>query len=240
MRYLILIISMLFMSVNTAQAQNVSSPSIDAGKLSMNNRVVFSERDGDGSWDFKPRFEYGLNDRWAITWAGEFEKQDGSAADMDKAEFRAMYLLTDENAFAETALRGVYDIHLSGEADSLGLEYIARKKMGDWRYQFNLDTAHEVGEKAESGLEMDLAFGAYKSFDGFRIGPEYYVDFGRIKDMSGYSDQEHQFGPAIVFDVPVMAQLMGVEEVKMEAAYFAGISHAAEDHTIKYELDIAF
>lgn len=231
----ILSITMLIALTGAAAAQNVSSPSISKGKLEMNNRVVFKQDGNDHDWDMKNRFEYGVTDRFSVTFAGEFEKDDSKSAEMDKLEFRGMYLMTDDNAFVETALRGVYDMHLLGEADSVGLEFIARRKAENFRYQFNLDTAHEVGDGAEDGIEMDFAFGVYREFDGFRVGPEYYWDLGRLKDNNSYSEQSHQFGPAIVFDVPALG-----EGISMELAYFRGISDAAQDNTLKYELDIEF
>ena len=220
---------------SASYAQNVSSPSIKEGKLVLNNRIVFSEKDGNHKWDMKNRFQYGVSDRWALTFAGEFEKQEDQSAKMDKVEFRAMYLMTDKMSFAETALRGVYDVGLIGNSDSVGLEFIGRKKVDKWSYLFNLDTAHDVGENANDGVDLDLAFAAYHSFGDFRLGGEYYWDFGNLKNNNGYSEQSHQLGPAIVFDPPFLG-----EGVKMEAAYFAGISDAAKDHTLKYELDITF
>ncbi|NCO02842.1 MAG: transporter [Alphaproteobacteria bacterium] len=234
MKYLISFILLVVMT-GPAQAQNVSSPSISKGKLELNNRLVYRQDNNEQSWDMKNRFEYGVTERFAVTFAGEFEKDDGNSAEIDKAEFRAMYLLTDKNDWMETAIRGVYDVDLLGDADSVGLELLGRKKSEKFTYQFNIDTAHDVGDKAEDGVELDFAFGLYRDYDGFRVGPEYYWDLGRVKDNNGFSEQAHQFGPAIVFDVPALG-----EGVQMELAYFRGISDAAQDNTFKYELDIEF
>jgi hypothetical protein len=232
MRFLIILFLFLLTPV-VVNAQNVSSPSVDKGAWEFNNFAVFAENDRDNDvFEQKTRIEYGVTDRLALTFSGEFEQVEGNSVEFENTEYRLVYMLTEDGAPINVAMRVLYDLDHSGDADSIGAELLFGQKFDKWRHLFNIDTAHEVGEKRESGLELDLAWGTYYSFDKFRLGGEYYVDFGNLRELSGYSEQAHQVGGSIKFDL--------ISPVSLEFAYFAGISRGADDHVFKNEIEFEF
>ena len=194
---------------------------------------MFAENDDDDDvFEQKSRIEYGVTDRLALTFSGEFEQVEGNSIELENTEYRLIYMLTQEGAPINAAMRVLYDWDHVGDADSVGAELLLGQRFGQWRHLLNIDTAHEVGEKSESGLELDLAWGTYYSFDKFRLGGEYYVDFGNLRELSGYSEQAHQIGGSIKFDL--------IDPVALEFAYFTGISRGADDHVFKNEIEFEF
>ncbi|MCI5049148.1 MAG: hypothetical protein MRY32_02280, partial [Rickettsiales bacterium] len=58
------------------------------------------------------------------------------------------------------------------------------------------------------------------------IGVEMFNDFGRLRDLSGYDNQDHQFGPVIKGSF--------TDKVYFQAGYRAGISQNGTDHLAKF------
>ena len=86
---------------------------------------------------------------------------------------------------------------------------------------------HEVGEDSESGLNAEWRMQAtYAVTDDTRVGLESFNDFGRLADLSGYSDQSHTIGPVVKGKLP--------NGFFYETGYRAGISDAAPDHLVKF------
>ena len=234
----IIALSLLLLSPKLVQAQNVSSPSVDKGVWEFNNTATYEAND-DGDTDTfkqKTRIEYGITDKLAFTLSGETEQQEGETFEYDETEFRLVYMLTSEGAPINAAIRVPYDLNHSGDADTIGLELLLGQRFGKWRHLLNIDTQHDIGEKSESGVELDFAWGSYYSFDKFRLGAEYFWDLDRLKDTQRYSTQKHQVGVSTKFDIGKVFN----RDVALEFAYYHGISRAADDSTFKNEIEFEF
>lgn len=222
----------------SAKAQNVSSPSVKKGVWGFNNAATYAVDDKDDADAFKQktRMSYGVTDKLAFSIAGEVKKNEGESTDYDETELRLIYKLTDDGAPINAAIRVPYDINHNGDSDTIGAELLLGQKFVKWRHIFNIDTQHDIGEKSKGGLELDLAWGSYFQFDKFRLGGEYYVDFGKLKDNQRYSSQEHQVGPTVKFKA---GRLLDTD-IKLEFAYFRGISRSADDNVFKNEIEFEF
>lgn len=226
---------------NQAQAQNVSSPSLSApGEWEFNNAAFYAVNDGDDAdvFEQKTRVEYGVYDWLALTYAAEFEQIEDNSIEFENSEVRAIIRLTGEGAPVNAAMRLVYDHDHIGDSNSVGAELLLGQRFGQWRHLLNIDTAHDVGEKSEDGVELDFAWGSYYSFENFRLGAEYYWDLGNLQDHQTYSDQAHQIGGSIKFNAGHIAKAL--EPIDLEFAYFTGISRGADDHVFKNEIEFEF
>ncbi len=222
-----------------AMAQNVSSPSVKQGVWGFNNAATYAVDDNDDAenqFKQKTRMSYGVTDKLALSLAGELKQNKGNSTEYEETEFRVIYKLTGDDAAINAATRILYDLnHVSG-TDTVGAELLLGQKFGKWRHLFNIDTQHDVGADSEDGVELDLAWGSYYQFDKVRVGGEYYVDFGRLKDHQTYSNQEHQIGSSVKFKAGRILDT----DIKLEFAYFRGISRSADDNVFKNEIEFAF
>jgi hypothetical protein len=73
----------------------------------------------------------------------------------------------------------------------------------------------------------------WKTPYSFKAGFEYYGEFGELSDTPDYSEQSHQIGPVIAFDVANTG-------VEAKLGYLAGISRGAFDSAVKWELEYEF
>lgn len=237
---LIALFSVVFIPI-TAFAQNVSSPSLSApGEWEFNNAAFYAvnEDDNEDVFEQKTRVEYGALDWLSLTYAAEFEQVEGNSVEFENSEVRAIISLTDEDAPINAATRLVYDHDHIGDSNSVGVEFLLGQRFGQWRHLLNIDTAHDVGEKSEDGVELDFAWGSYYSFDDFRLGAEYYWDLGNLQDHQTYSDQAHQIGGSVKFSTGMIAKPL--ENIDLEFAYFRGISRGADDNVFKNEIEFEF
>jgi hypothetical protein len=238
MKFITIMLLFVFLPVQ-AMAQNVSSPSIKKGVWGFNNQMTYALNDDDRDvFEQKTRLGYGVTDRLAFTYAAEFEQKEGGSIEFENSEFRAIIGLTGDDTLINATARVLYDLDHIGDSDSVGAELLLGQRFGKWRHLFNIDTSHEVGEKSESGLELDLAWGSYYSFENFRLGGEYYVDFGSVKETQRYSNQAHQIGVSVKFDAGLIAQPF--ENIDLEFAYFQGVSRGADDNVFKNEIEFKF
>lgn len=230
----------LMMPMSMAQAQNVSSPSLnDEGAWGFNNAAFYAVNDHDDDvFEQKTRVGYGVTDWLTFTYAAEFEQVEGNAIEFENSEVRAIIGLTREGAPLNAAARLVYDHDHVGDSNSVGAELLLGQRVGQWRHLLNIDSAHDVGEKSEDGVELDFAWGSYYSFENFRLGAEYYWDLGNVQDHQTYSHQAHQVGGSIKFNAGHIAK--SLSPIDLEFAYFAGISRGADDHAFKNEIEFEF
>lgn len=218
-------------------AKTVSSSGVTKGNLQIENngQFGFDDEDGGDSWEHGIDFEYGLTDRVMVELSGKVEKPEDEDAEYEATEIKVNYKMTGEESFLNTGFEVGYGMNHLGGADSVGFELRTQKKYGQWDQRFNIGTDHEVGEDSESGLSLDIEAGSYYDFGEYKLGLEYFADFGRLKDNLSYSEQDHLLGPVVNFSVPVMGKA-----VNTQLGYLAGISDAATDHNIKYVIEVNF
>jgi hypothetical protein len=116
---------------------------------------------------------------------------------------------------------------------------LVEKDHGSSVHRFNLILEREVGSKSNDETEWGIAWASMWDMDyhfnagDFEAGFEYYAEFGELGDEGRYSEQKHQIGPVVEFDLPGT-------EAEMKLGYLAGISRAAFDSTVKWELEWEF
>lgn len=222
-------------SAVNAASKSVSSPNIVENMQIENKGSYQFDDDQNSRWQNKTEFDYGLTDRIELTLEGEIEKRENESVEYKATAFKAKYKLTGDEYYLKSAIQVGYGINHLGDADDVGVKLNVQKTYGQWDQRANFDFGHEVGEGSESGIDAALKLGSYYKFDGYKLGGEYYADFGRLKDLSGFEDQEHHIGPVVAFDIPVAQTVIGAK-----LGYLAGLSDASADHVIKYELEYEF
>lgn len=227
------------LSIPDAAAQSVSSPGVEKGAFSIENKGNYHWNDGSGSdgGKNKTEFEYGVTDWMKVAIAAEIEDEEGDDLTYEATEFEATFELTDgvEDPYIDVGVKAAYVLSGTGGPDKVEAKLLLRKDYAQWTHKANLYVEREVGDGNADGVETGLAWGTYYDMGDFELGGEYYADFGSTEDNNSYSEQGHRIGPVIGFDIPV-----GGYEVEAKLGYLQGISRAADDATFKYELELEF
>jgi hypothetical protein len=71
-----------------------------------------------------------------------------------------------------------------------------------------------------------------------KVGFEYNADFGELDQSLGYKQQDHRIGPVVQFDFENPAK--NIDEVELLVGVLAGISDAAPDATLRWNLEFKF
>lgn len=102
----------------------------------------------------------------------------------------------------------------------------------DWELRFNSIVAHDIGPNSNSGLQYEWRTQVTKGLEnGLRIGVDMFNDFGNLREVSGYSEQDHIIGP-------VVKGRFG--QYSFEAGFRSGISRGALDQQGRFFLTRSF
>lgn len=229
-----------FAAKGYAGVGKISSPQVDKGSKEIESTGTYAfQYDGQSEEEFENEFEleYGLTDELLLEAEFEIEKESSEETEIGGFGFGVRYELSEPGEWLiDTAVSAGYEFSGSGGADEVGVGVLLQKYVGDIKVLSNIDVEYEVGEKSENGVGLEAAFGGYKDFGSFYMGVEYFADFGNLSEQSGYSAQEHAVGPIIGSEV----HLPGGREIEYSIGYYQGVSDAAADGTIKYELEFEF
>lgn len=234
-----LIAAAVFVFPAQAMAQTISSPYVTKGERAIENKGNYhwNGDDGQDGWKHALELKYGLTDWAAVSLESKFRNYESEDMEYEATELEAKFELTDgvEKPYVDAALKVIYDISGTGGADTAEASLLLAKRYNNWQHGLELIAGKEVGDDAGDGVNLGLEAGTYYKFEGFKLGGEYYGDFGSTDEDSRYSEQSHRLGPVIGFDIPV-----GGYEIETKIGYLHGISEAADDSTLKYQFDVGF
>ena len=236
------IASSMILFPNYAFSSTISSvggPSVKKGQLTLGARVGYSDADVGSSQDQRVRSrlhaDYGLTDVYAVrlVFAGDKRKGDNFEAERLGFENRFHLLKAKDHGF-DLGLRLNYTVNDGDKKpDVASVRFYQQFAVSDWTIRFNEIFNHEVGQDADGGVAVELRSQAtYKVNEHFRLGVESLNDFGRLNNVSGYSAQDHEFGP-------VIKGKLG-NGLSYETGYRAGISQSAADHNVRLFLKKSF
>lgn len=238
MKKIVLAASLLAFFPVSAEAASkyISSPSVQEGWAVKNRGAVQWGNDGDDAWINKTDLEYGINNHFKVGIAGEITKFENDSLDYVGTDLKATYRFTGDESSLQGAIQGAYKFDHDGNADEIEAKLLLAGAAYGLDHKTNLALSHEVGDDADGGIGASFAWGSYYALgNGVDVGGEYYADFGNLSDGNGWSDQEHHIGPVVGFNVPVGQRTMGAR-----LGYLIGLSDAAADNVVKYEMNMGF
>lgn len=230
-------VSTLFLS-SQSYALNVYSPYVEKGimEIESKNRFDFDSRPGnDGFRQHQLAVEYGFTSWWKAALYGELEKDGGSSYKYSATEIENIFQLTEVGEYwADVGAQVSYEFaHPSGSADKIEAFLLLAKNFNKFTTIANIGFEKEVGSYANKNPEGEIKWMAkYNYIPVLNPGVEYYGEFGEISSTESYNDQKHRLGP-------VLYGKLG-QGVKYELGMLFGISHAAEDYTLKLNLEYEF
>ncbi len=227
-------------SFAASPVSNVSSANVDKGKLSIEQRFGYST-DTPGETNHKrfrmrQHIDYGWNDWYATRLVASEDKRDGQ-----NMEFRSISLENRFHIFEKSThgwdggFRLNYS-HSDGDKTphNTELRLIAGVPFANsWEARGVVSIEHEIGEDSESGAALELRSQVTKAIPQafidyvkeFRLGLEMFNDFGKVRELNGYKQQDHQIGPVVKMKLK--------DGNYLQFGYRAGVSEASADHVFK-------
>lgn len=240
-----LLVVLIFLCIYTpAYAQSISAiggASVNKGALSVELRTGFAT-DNDpvsASQDerLRTRFhvDYGVTDHYAARIILKGDKRKGNTYEHEALEFENRFeVFSREDHGFDGGFRVNYALKDGDKKpDSLTVRLVEVVPLEKWELRFNQFFSHDIGQDSEGGFSFESRMQATYGFTKkLRGGMDSFNDFGRLKELSGYTEQAHSLGPVVKYK---LGNGYGVE-----TSYLAGISEAAADHSFKFFVSKAF
>ncbi len=245
MRAVVILIGLAVAGLVTSPADaaspigNVGTAKADQGALSAEGRLggTFDGEDDGNDRRFRVRqhVDYGLADWYAARLVLEQNRTSGEALEFTSITFEnRIQLIEKRDAGFDGGIRIIYGHRPDDDTpDEVDVRLMGMGPIGDrWAWRHNTVLEHDIGDKARDGVALELRSQVTRTLDVERpglkkisAGVEMFNDFGRLRETSGFSRQDHQIGPVVKadFDNGLYAQ----------GGYRAGVSDDAPDHLLK-------
>lgn len=222
--------------------KKVESPYVEKGEWSIEHYGAheFENENSSDNYEYKSytALGYGVTDWWKVELEGIVKNQPGDNTEYSATELVNKFQFWEEGEMPfDMGVYTAYEKHRdSSKADVLEAIFAIAKNHGTSEHTANIIFEQAIGSDRPKGqgLEFGLAWSSmWEMEDDWEVGFEYYGAFGEIDNIPTYSRQSHQIGPVIEFEIPG-------SEVEVKLGYLAGISSAAYDSTVKWELEWEF
>ena len=230
---------MLPLSAHASTTGSVGSAAVTKDRTKIEARFGFSEAEESSSQDerFRSRvqIDHGFNDFYAARLVVQQDDRKGDSWEHDSITIDNRFQLLDKATSGfDLGVRAGYQ-HKDGDkkASSISFGVFERIPLDKYELRMNQLFAHDVGEDADDGIKGEFRIQLTRKIsDTRRLGLEGFHDFGNLTELSGYSDQSHQFGP-------VLKGKIG-NGFAYETGYRAGVSEGAPDHNFKFFISKSF
>lgn len=211
----------------------VGSPNVTKGRTKIELRAGFSEAEETSSADERVRsriqIDHGFTDWYAgrLSYSTDKRKNSNMEAESLTLENRFHLLKKAEHGF-DFGTRLNYTFKDGDKKpDNLSFRLYTRVPVRKFDIRFNQIFDRSIGEMQSPGIELQLEGQiTHPVGNGHRFGFESINSFGALNSQSGYSAQDHTFGP-------VLKGEFAAHNIDYEIGYRIGISRAAPDHSFK-------
>ncbi len=219
----------------------ISGPHVTKGKteLELKGTYAFDYDNDNSNLQNELELNHGLTDNLRASIKTKTQDRNNSNAEFASVGAGLRYELGNpEQYLIDTAFDLSYSRSVNSGVDEIAFKLINQKQIADYKLRTNIKFEHEIGDGSRDGVELKLSAGAYNKFAKHEteFGIEYFGDIGFLNNQNGYSAQSHYIGPAVKTSVP----LGGDHEVDFTLGYYQGISHAADDGTVRYKVEYEF
>ncbi len=225
-------------SVNAASAvSNVGGATVTEGKTSVEFRFGATEDDSSSSNDKRYRMrqhiDHGFNDWYALRALVAQDKRKNDNLEHQSFTLENRFQLIEKRDYGWDG--GFRLSYAQSDGDKKPHEVVVRlvaeADINDkWKIIHNTFFSHDIGAESEDGASAEIRHRLIRKMDvsvpyieGLALGVDMMNDFGRLKDLSGYSNQDHQIGP--------IAKISFSDGVALQTTYRTAISSAGVDNT---------
>lgn len=218
---------------------NVGTSVVDKGAFSIEQRMGYSLDNESASdnqrFQMRQHIDYGFNDWYGVRLVVSQDNRNGDSFEHGAITFenRIQLFERDEHGF-DGGVRFIYG-HRDGDKTphEIDVRVMAQVPIGEkWEFRHNTVLERDIGENSVSGVALEFRNQITRKFaigvpmiKKFQAGIEMFNDFGRLNQLSGYSDQDHQIGPIVKASLTNGSYL--------QTGYRLGASHGGTDHNFK-------
>ena len=230
----------IFASAVSAQTiSSVGSPNVSKDVTVIETRLGYStDKDGGAqNQRLRGRFhvDHGFTNNYAARLIIAGDKRRNTNYEHDSITFENRFDLFDADEIGfDFGMRGSYTLKDGDKKpDNITIGFYELLPLKKWEIRANQFISHEIGEGSDSGVSLANRIQAtYPLINNHRIGVETFNNFGIVKNLSGYSNQDHVLGTVL------KGKFM--ESFAYETGYFTGISNNSPDHNYKLFLSKRF
>lgn len=240
----LLAVTGLLCNVPAFAAHKVYSPIVEPGEIELEVRghtTFDSDPAKDDLQKYKLEAGYGIAERW-FTVLGTTYVKDGAGNSLENEEWfwENIIQLTEQGKYWLDA--GLY-VELAVPRDSsapkeIETKLLLEKSVGKFQHTANLVFVREVGNGAPSTTGFEYAWRSrYFVTAAIQPGIEVYGEMGEFGHVLPSDQQDHRAGP-------VLSGSLGAGSSggkwRYEVGYLVGLSDAAPNGTLKFNLEYEF
>ena len=232
-KILFIIVLLFFLPhVTLANTGGVAGTDIDAGLLSFDARASYSFNDEGGANDRRLRsrihLDYAFTNWFAFRPVLEGVKEVDGSFEYDGIVFDNRFLIREKKP-ERWGLGWWFRYFLQDtddKPDRIQLRFMEDRDFGKYNLRLDQLYGHDVGQDSQSGLRFEnrTQF-SYALKPDFTLGLESFNNFGNLRNLNGFDNQNHATGPFIRHNL---------KEFTYEVGYRAGMSDRADDHMFRF------
>lgn len=244
-RYLrsLLLGSILVISSASANASHkIYSPTVEQGEFELEMRA-HTTFDSDPAKDDQPKIKleagYGVTEYWFTAIGGVFKNDANDDLSHTDTYWENIFQLTEQGKYwVDVGLYLEYSVPKeSGEPDELEGKILLEKMVGNYLNTANLVFIRQVGSGSSNVTNFEYAWRTkYLLNKSIEPGIEIYGEMGEFAHVSPSDQQDHRIGPVISGQ---LAHTAGGKWM-YELGYLFGVSDAAPDGTLKFNIEYEF
>ncbi len=244
---ILIIIGIMCFSQPVYAEKHVYSPIVEGGEVEIESTGLYDfdhTKNKNAVQEYKNAIGYGVTDRWATEFYGEYERapqedEDGNAKlsrlKFTHIEWENRYQLTEQGqCWLDAGLYFAYELPLQ-EKDPGKVEgkILLEKSLGHFTHIANIILNKEVGGGAGNEIEGGFAWSSkYRLSPHFEPGLELYINFVDIRKHLPYDKQNYQAGPVFYGRL--------TNNIKYDAGYLFGLSTAAPRGELKWVFEYEY
>lgn len=213
----------------------VFGPVVNPNDSSGQYRIGFrpGENGDDDAHNHRFHYQRAISDtlRWRVI--TQLRSRDGDFEyDYLRGEL-LWYLTPDKTSNWDSGIRFDIRSRKGSRAEQFSINWTNQWALSPkWRLRGVASGHWKFGGNAEGGTELETrASLTYKLDSGMRAGIEMFNNYGKVSDMGSFNDQEHVIGPSFSGKV---------DGISIKLGYLAGITSAADDHSIRLWIGRSF
>ncbi len=176
---------------------------------------------------------YGVTNRWRTEAVLEYAAEGGGPGRLEALEWENVFVLTEPGKYwVDLGLLAEYEHTFADGPDEVKIGPLLQKEVGPAVANLNFRFKRAVGSGASSDTELDYRWQLrWRGNEALEWGVQGFGELGVIGRL-GEGDW-HSVGPA-VFGVH---RLKGRDKVRYNAAVLAGLSDAAPDAALRFQVE---
>jgi hypothetical protein len=221
-------------------AHNVYSPIVEEGEYAIEARGhlnIDSDPEKDRGQQYKVDFEHAPTARWLTEVVAEFEREPGDSLKTTAVEWENIFQLTEQGAhWIDFGVLAAYSRELEQDArDKIEIGALFEKSYGKQVVNFNVLAEHQLGGAEETVVEYAARW-RWRRSQLLEPAIEFHGELGEVDHLHSFAEQEHSVGPGLLGKI----SLRNGAKLKYEAAYLVGISSAAPNTTLRFQVEYEF